>query len=207
MNRILIKTTHLPYPFIIQLVYILMRFYIRGIILLLLLNVVLFQNTSYAQKSFSNHFLGMNPGISIKPFYKSGEMDMNIIPLVYQTTLYGPLDIRLISIMNFGFRKEGNEIINYGMELALPYVFGQRNEGLQLSQGFYVAPVISLLRYNELKTFNTSVLIEPGIMFRVEEKASVIIGLQLGAGYYDLQELNNKWQNHIGLKIILGNWF
>jgi hypothetical protein len=39
----------------------------------------------------------------------------------------------------------------------------------------------------------------------VEQKASVSIGLQLGADYYGLKEVENKWQNHIGLKIILGN--
>ncbi len=184
-----------------------MKFYLRGFFLLLSLNLLLCIVESNAQIKKSAHFLGMNPGISIKPFYESGELDMNIIPLVYQTKLYQKFDMRFISILNFGFRKDGNRIINYGMELALPYIFGQRSEKLQLSQGFYLAPVISLLRYNELKTFNTSVLIEPGIIFRVEEKASIIVGLQLGAGYYNLQELNKKWQNQIGLKIILGNWF
>ncbi len=185
-----------------------MRFYLRGLFLLLSIHLVLFLNTSYAQKSFSTHFLGMNPGISIKPFYQSGEMDMNIIPLVYQTNLYGPLDMRLISVLNFGFRSDGNEIINYGAELALPYFFNQRSEKHQISKGFYLAPVISLLKFNDDdREHTTGVLIESGFAFLVEEKASITIGFQLGAGYYSYREEDNKWQNQVGLKIILGNWF
>ncbi len=149
----------------------------------------------------------MNPGISIKPFYQSGEMDMNIIPLVYQTNLTGSIDMRLISILNYGFRRDGNEIINYGAEIAFPYFFNSSGK-FKTSQDFYLAPVISLLQFNERDNgYNTSILIEPGISFNVEKKASINVGLQLGAGYYNLEGLDSNWQNQVGLKIILGNWF
>ena len=184
-----------------------MNFYLREILLFSSLTFACCLSSSYAQKQKSAHFIGMNPGISIKPFYESGEMDMNIIPIVYQTRIYKQMDIRLISIMNFGFRKDGNKIINYGLELALPYLFGQRSQSMQVSQGFYLAPVFSLLRYNGSKEYNSSLLIEPGIIFRLEEKASISVGLQLGAGYYNLEGLDSNWQNQVGLKIILGNWF
>jgi len=74
-------------------------------------------------------FLGVNPSVTVEPFYEKGEFDVNILPLVYQRPLTKMFDFRLISTLNLAVRNDGNGISHMGLEAGFPiYLKAKENK-------------------------------------------------------------------------------
>lgn len=121
--------------------------------LILAIILVLFYSPLKAQEDVNINFIGVNPSLTVEPFYEKGEMDINIFPLVYQRPFSKRFDIRLTSIFNLGIRNNGNEISHFGLETALPIFFKAKEDKKESSKGFFVAPVLSLTR-NRIEEHN-----------------------------------------------------
>ena len=173
---------------------------------LLVIILVLYINPLKAQDDLKLNFVGLNPSLTIEPFYDKGEMDINIFPLVYQRAFTKRLDIRLTTILNLGIRNHGIEISHYGIETALPIFFISKEIIKEGSKGFFLAPIISLTRNRIEEHNNVGLWIEPGYNLLFDDKFAMSFGLQFGGTYFAYDDEQTKWRNHFGVKIIIGKW-
>jgi hypothetical protein len=173
---------------------------------LLILFLFGFATALKAQQVNRFHFLGINPSVTIEPFYEKGEFDINIFPLVYQTALTNQFDIRLNTICNLGIRNNGAQISHFGLETAWPIFFKLKDGEHEISKGFFTAPIISLTRNRIEKHSNIGLWFEPGYNLLFDNNFAMSFGLQLGRTFFNYDEGNNKWGPHFGIKIIIGKW-
>ena len=162
--------------------------------------------TISAQTKKATFFIGLNPSITVEPYYQKGELDLNVFPLVYQLPLVRILDLRITSILNLGIRNSGNSITNLGIETALPIYFKRKENRLEYSKGFYLAPIICVTRNRAENHTNTGIWLEPGYHLLFDTKFAMSFGLQLGTTYFRYDDAPAKFGNHFGLKIIFGRW-
>ncbi len=161
---------------------------------------------SRAQNIKRAAFIGLNPSVTVEPFYEKGELDVNIFPLIYQKTLSRRTDIRVSSILNFGVRNMENEISHYGAQISFPMYFKKKELLSSPSESFYIAPGIGCTRNRiELHT-NFGFWAEPGYHLKITEKWTISFGVQLGATHFSYDDNTQKWGNHFGIKIIIGRW-
>jgi len=169
--------------------------------------VITISVTSSAQNASKNNFIGLNPSVTVEPFYEKGELDINILPIVYQRPISKRVDIRLTSILNLGIRNEGNTISHFGIEIAVPIFFKAKESTQESSEGFFVAPIVSTTRNRIEAHNNLGVWIEPGYHFLFDNDFALSCGIQLGGTYFAYDDGQTNWGNHFGVKIIFGKWF
>ncbi len=173
---------------------------------ILLLLTTLTINTVYGQDEKRFNFFGINPSVTVEPFYEEGELDINIFPIVYQRSLTKRFDIRLTSILNLGVRNDGNEISHIGFEAGLPMFLKSKETKNEISKGFFVAPLLSITR-NRMEEHNSLGLwIEPGYNLLFDNDFAMTFGVQLGGTYLPQENGQTKWGSHFGIKVIIGKW-
>jgi hypothetical protein len=150
--------------------------------------------------------LGLNPAVTVEPFYEKGELDVNILPIVIQKTLTRRVDLRLISVLNLGIRKTGNQISHVGLEATLPVYLKAKESLAEPSKGLYLAPGYAFTRNRLGRHSNSSFFLEPGYHLSVCPKMSLTFGLQLGRTYFTYDDDATKWDGHFGFKLIIGYW-
>jgi hypothetical protein len=160
----------------------------------------------FGQSENRLHFIGITPSITVEPYYNSGELDINILPLVYQRTINERIDLRATSILNYGIREGNDKISHFGLETAVPFFFKRKEDKSNLSKGFYLAPVFSFTRNKEAEHSNIGLWIEPGYNLLFDNEFAMSFGLQLGGTYFNYDNQTNTWGNHFGFKIIFGKW-
>lgn len=161
-------------------------------------------NAQEAQRYF---FIGINPSVTVEPFYEKGEFDVNIFPLVYQRPLTRRLDLRLTSVANLGVRANGAAMSHFGGEAALPVFFRAKDSRKERSSGFFVAPIVSLTRNRVEQHNNLGLWLEPGYNLLFENGFALAFGLQLGGTYFAYDDGQTSWGNHFGINIIFGRWW
>lgn len=170
----------------------------------ILSTLLLCQLTVYAQKR--PVFWGINPSITVELPYLRGELDVNMLPVNFQTTLHPRLHLRVGSLLNYGFRSTGNGISHYGFEIATPVFLKAKANPAMAAQGWYLAPIISLSHNPLGKHRNTGLWLEPGFHWLFEDRFALFFGLQFGTTYFNYQNQQNGWGQHFGANVIFGRW-
>ena len=73
--------------------------------------------------------LGIQPSITIEPFYEEGELDINVFPFILETPIGSRINIRLTPIVNYHIGGERNGVSDIGLFTVLP-VFIKKRETL-----------------------------------------------------------------------------
>lgn len=179
----------------------------KRLIFLSIIFTVLSSVCVLAQHQKNAYFIGLNPSVTIEPFYEKGELDINVFPLVYQHTITNRIDYRVSTILNYGIRKSTDEISHFGGQITFP-VFLKKKDDLSIpSEGIYFAPGIGLTRNRIENHTNFGFWLEPGYNLMISENWSISFGVQLGATHFIYDNGDKKWGNHFGIKIIFGRWF
>lgn len=175
---------------------------------ILLSTLLLLSNTliAYSQHQKKACFIGLNPSITVEPYYEKGELDLNILPLVFQKTLTERIDFRASTIFNYGLRNTTNEISHFGGQIALPIYLKMKENLTSPSKGFYCAPGMGFARNRIEGHTNIGFWLEPGYTLMVSDTWSISIGAQLGATHFNYDNGTQKWDQHFGIKIVFGNW-
>jgi len=174
---------------------------------ILLLLTLLITNSVFGQDNKRSNFFGINPSVTIEPYYNSGEFDINVFPLVYQRSVSNRLDVRLASTINYGIRNGNDKLSHVGLEVGMPVFFTKKDDRSELSNGFYIAPLLSMSRNNEANHTNIGTWIEPGYNLLFENKWALSLGLQFGGTYFLNDNSGNEWGNHFGVIVVFGKWF
>lgn len=151
-------------------------------------------------------FLGVNPSVTVEPFYQKGEMDINILPVVFQKPLTGRMDLRLTTVLNWGIRKGGGEVSHLGAEAALPVFLRKKENKTAYSKGFFLSPVMSFTQNRMESHNNIGLWIELGYHLLFDRGFAMSFGLQAGGTYFMYDNTQTKWGSHFGVKIVLGRW-
>lgn len=155
----------------------------------------------------SIHLWGFNPSITVEPYYRKGDFDINILPIVYQTSFSKRVDFRINPILNLGIRQDFNEFSHIGFEMATPiYIFKKEKRYLP-SKGFFVAPVFSLTNTPSQSKMNYGYRGEVGYHFLINKKLGFSVGFQYGKTQFVYRLGENETTNHFGFKIIFGKWY
>lgn len=174
---------------------------------ILLILAVLIINTVDGQDEKRLSFLGINPSVTIEPYYDSGELDINILPIVYQRSITNRLDFRLTSVINYGIRNGNDKLSHIGIEFGAPVFFKEKEDIVEISKGFFIAPLLSLTRNIEADHTNIGTWVEPGYNILFEDHFALSLGLQIGGTYFINDNAANSWGNHFGVKVVFGKWF
>ena len=152
-------------------------------------------------------FLGLQPAITVEPYYEKNEFDINVIPIVFQSSISKRVDYRLVSIANYHFSPDGNEFSDLGLEIGFPVFFKEKEELLKPSSGFFISPLIQFVRNIRDDHYTMIFAIEPGYFFELDSRFAFSLQLQIGGSYfiYD-SDIPNEWKTHFGFKANLGFW-
>jgi hypothetical protein len=159
-----------------------------------------------AQSKRVPFFIGINPSITVEPFYEKGELDISILPIVFQRSVSKRTDIRFTSVVNLGIRKTGNQISHLGLETVFPFFLRAKESRQDYSSGFFIAPVLSITSNQIEKHQNIGLWLEPGYQLLFDNAVAMSFGLQFGGTYFHYNNGTSKWGSHFGAKIILGKW-
>lgn len=163
-------------------------------------------STASAQSKQVPFFIGINPSVTVEPFYEKGESDISILPIVFQRSISKRADIRFTSVVNLGIRKTGNQISHLGLETAVPFFLQKKESRQDYSKGLFIAPVLSLTSNQIENHQNIGLWLEPSYHLLFDNAVAMSFGLQVGGTYFHYTNGANKWGSHFGAKIILGKW-
>ena len=151
-------------------------------------------------------FIGIQPAITVEPEYEKGEFDVNIIPLVFQSSLSKRVDYRIVSIVNYHFGPI-NQISDLGLEIGFPVFLKSKETILEPSSGIFVSPVISFGRNLLNEHYTLTLAAEPGYFFDFNSRFALSLQFQIGGSYFVYDAENeNAWRTHFGFKANLGFW-
>ncbi len=152
-------------------------------------------------------FIGFQPAITVEPEYEKNEFDLNIVPIVFQSSISKRVDYRLVSIVNYHFSPSSNEFSDLGLEIGFPFFFKAKEELLKPTSGFFASPVLQFVRNVRNDHYTMIFAIEPGYFFELDSRFAFSLQLQFGGSYfiYD-SEVSNEWKTHFGFKGNLVFW-
>jgi hypothetical protein len=176
----------------------------RIIITTLLLFAILLASAS--GQSNNNIFVGLQPAVTVEPFYEDGELDINVLPLIYETQIGSRTTIRFAPIVNYHIGGETEGISDVAVFAVLPVFFNKVESVESKPYGFYIGPVLGFGRNLINDHYTTTVAIEPGYMFETDESFTITLGIQFGGSYFGYDSKPNKWLFHWGPKITFGFW-
>jgi hypothetical protein len=179
----------------------------RNKIIILTVIFVCISAASRGQDKCSASFWGINPSITVEPFYNKGELDINIFPLVFQKTITRRVDFRISTIVNYGIRNENSAFSHLGAQVSFPVFIIRKDENTLPSNGFFVAPGFGVTRNLIEEHNNFGLWLEPGYNLLISPKYSISFGAQFGATHFWYDNGTKKWGNHFGVKIIIGRWY
>lgn len=158
----------------------------------------------FSQKSF---LLGINPSVTLDKSYPRGAFDLNILPLVIELPVVHNLDVRVITLLNYGFRNYGSALINVGAELSFPYYIHRGEFKNEMKKGFFAGPGLAFSHNIFNNSDITTIFLEPGYSFVLDESFTLIIDLQYGRKFLNYDDGSSLTTNHYGFRVVLGWWF
>jgi hypothetical protein len=150
--------------------------------------------------------LGVQPGVTIEPFYEEGELDVNVFPLLIEVPIGTRTNIKLAPLVNYHIGGEENGVSDVGLYTVFPIFIKERENREDVPFGFYVGPVLGFGRNLLNDHYTTTLAVEPGYMFEAKKSFTITLGVQFGASHFAYDNQPNKWVFHWGPKITFGFW-
>jgi len=151
-------------------------------------------------------YIGLQPGVTVEPFYEEGEFDFNVFPLIIETPVSSRINLRICPIANYHMGGETNGFSDLGVFTVLPIFFNKKEDDNTIPYGFYLGPVVGLGRNLINKHFTTTLALEPGYMIETKKRFTINLGIQFGASHFSYDTEPNKWVFHWGPKVTFGFW-
>lgn len=170
-----------------------------------ILLIIIFGGDTLGQSS-KPILLGIQPSITIEPFYEEGELDVNVFPFVFEIPVAQQINFRLVPTLNYHFGGEKTGISDVGFYSVLP-IFFRKKESVEVKPyGFYVGPVLGFGRNILYDHYTITLAVEPGYLFEAKKSFTISLGFQVGSSYFAYDSQPNKWIFHWGPKITFGFW-
>lgn len=151
-------------------------------------------------------YIGLQPGLTVEPFYEEGEFDVNALPLIFETTLSPRINLRISPMVNYHIGGVTNGISDLSIFTVLPVFLKKYNDDSSIPHGFYLGPVFGFGRNLINNHYTTTLAIEPGYMFETKKSFTINLGIQFGGSFFSYDNEPNKWVSHWGPKVTFGFW-
>lgn len=173
---------------------------------LFLLILSLIMSSKSIGQSSTPIFIGLQPNITVEPFYDKGEFDIDILPLVVEASIGLRTNLKVTPMVNHHIGGQTEGISDLGVFAVLPILLKKKEIRSDRPYGFYAGPVLGFGRNLINDHYTTTVGIEPGYMFETKKRFTISMGLQLGGSYFSYDSEPNKWVTHWGPKFSFGYW-
>lgn len=167
--------------------------------------VLIIREQGYGQSN-TPIFIGIQPNITVEPFYEEGEFDVDIVPIVFEASVGLRTNIKITPTLNYHFGGTTNGISDVGANVVIPFFLKAKDTRADRPYGFYLGPVIGFGRNLMNSHYTTTIGAEPGYMFETKKRFTISMGLQLGGSYFSYDAEPNKWVTHWGPKFSFGFW-
>jgi hypothetical protein len=151
-------------------------------------------------------YIGLQPGVTVEPFYEEGEFDLNLLPFIFEFPINSRINLRISPIANYHMGGVTNGISDLGIFTVLPIFIKEREDDNLIPHGLYLGPVVGFGRNLINNHYTTTLAVEPGYMFETKKRFTINLGIQLGASYFSYDSEPNKWVFHWGPKVTFGFW-
>ena len=142
--------------------------------------IIICTGPSYSQ-SQTPLFIGLQPNITIEPFYEKGEFDIDIVPLVFEASLNRRVNIRVAPNVNYRFGGPALGVSDLGANIVVPVFMKAKEARTDRPFGLYLGPVLGFGRNVLNDHFTTTLGAEPGYLFETKKRFTIAMGLQVGA--------------------------
>lgn len=160
---------------------------------------------SYSQTE-RRAFAGLQPAITVEPFYEDGELDINVFPIIFESRIGQRTNIRFVPIVNYHIGGTENGLSDLSLFTVIPVFLNKAESLSDKTFGFYMGPVLGFGRNILNDHYTLTLAMEPGYMFEAEKSFTITLGLQLGGSYFNYDAKPNKWVFHWGPKVTFGFW-
>lgn len=151
-------------------------------------------------------FIGVQPSVTVEPFYDKGEFDIDVFPFVFEASVGLRTNVKISPLVNYHIGGQKGGVSDVGVFTVLPIFFKKKEERSDRPYGFYAGPVLGFGRNLINDHYTTTLAAEPGYLFEAKKRFTISLGLQLGGSYFAYDNQPNKWVTHWGPKIGLGFW-
>lgn len=168
--------------------------------------LLIFTITNLSAHTKRPFYIGVQPAITVEPFYDEGELDFNAFPLIVETPISQRINLRIVPMVNYHVGGLENGISDLGVFTVLPIFLKRTEIENERPSGFYLGPVIGFSRNLINDHFTTTTALEPGYMWKTEKSFTITLGTQLGGSFFGYDSKPNKWVFHWGPKVTFGFW-
>ncbi len=151
-------------------------------------------------------FIGVQPSVTIEPFYEEGELDVNVFPLILELPIGQRTNFRLLPTANYHLGAIENGFSDIGIYTVFPMFFNKSTSIIAKPYGFYIGPVLGFGRNLINDHYTTTLALEPGYLFEANKSFTIAIGIQIGASHFSYDSKPIKWLLHWGPKVSFGHW-
>lgn len=175
-------------------------FFVIG--LLLLAHTLFSQGRRY-------RFIGIQPGIQAdvqSPYYPPEQLDINVIPLFFQTPINRVTDFKINTIASYRLSDQ-YRISRAGVQFVFPRYFEAKERFSEKSSGWHIGPLIGGTRNFFLNHYAITPGFELGRCSEAKGAFGWSFSLQAGVDYRIQLNQSNVFVPFIGLQLGLGLWF
>lgn len=151
-------------------------------------------------------YIGVQPAITVEPFYEEGELDLNVLPLIFETPINSRINLRISPIVNYHLGGVTNGFSDLSIFIVLPIFLKTNKDDNSIPYGFYLGPVVGFGRNLINNHYTTTLAVEPGYMFETKKRFTINLGIQFGGSYFSYDTEPKKWVFHWGPKVTFGIW-
>lgn len=167
--------------------------------------LIFFINNLYGQNKRSI-YVGIQPSITVEPFYEKGELDINVFPFIFETPISQRVNFRVLPMVNYHIGGVENGVSDVSLFTVLPVFFKKNEDENTKPYGFYIGPVLGFGRNLINDHYTTTIALEPGYMWETNKSFTITLGTQIGASHFGYDSKPNKWVLHWGPKVTFGFW-
>ena len=121
-------------------------------------------------------FIGIQPNITVKPFYEKGEFDIDIVPLVLEASIGLRTNHKITPIVNYHIGGQTDGVSDISVFTVIPILFKKTENRSDKPCGFYIGPVLGFGRNLINDHYTTTLAVEPGYMFKTERRFTIALG-------------------------------
>ena len=150
--------------------------------------------------------LGLQPSITVEPYYPEGVFDVNAAPLCAEWRAGRRVSLRASPLVTLRFGVPGApRLAHLGAEASLPIYLDEPVPGDPPS-GFWAGPATALTRNVLDLHWTTGLHADFGYALRPSRRLALLFAGQLGGTLFLHDDGSRELKEHLGVKVAVGWW-
>lgn len=165
------------------------------------------EGAEHAQASEPVLFVGLQPSVTVEPYYPDGVFDLNAAPVCVEWRAAASISLRAAPLLTFRFGvPDGPSLAHLGFELGAPIHLAAQ-QAAEPPSGPWVGPGTALTRNVLDRHWTTGLHLDAGWALRPSSRLALLFSLQAGGTLFVPDEGGLELKEHLGFKAAVGWWF